>query len=71
MTQRGNLHEDPVAWLTYQFEFEFCAECGGDAGHHQAIPVLGNWFAFCLYGTEDGTRHPVIEKYRAEYEVTS
>lgn len=34
-------------FLTELFEFEYCAECGGDVGDHTARLVLGNWFAWC------------------------
>lgn len=43
----GNLSIPPAEWLKEQFEYEYCAECGGDAEDHDAIPFLGNWFARC------------------------
>jgi len=52
-------------WLAETFEYEYCEECGGDACHHKAIQVAGNWFAQCQYSrNEDGTLHPVIAAYR-------
>lgn len=33
------------------FEFEYCAECGGDWYDHEPWGVLGNWFAHCKVGT--------------------
>ena len=65
----SNLHTPPAEWLAEQFEFEYCAECSGDACHHTALPVLGNWFARCDYPpSEDATAtpHPVIAAYRVE-----
>jgi hypothetical protein len=54
-------------WLAELFEYEYCAECGGDSCHHTAVPFLGNWFAHCDYPlAEDGTPHPVIRKYLSE-----
>ena len=31
------------------FEFEYCAECGGDAEDHEVclVPGIGNYFARC------------------------
>lgn len=46
----SNLVIDPFEWLKDQFEFEFCAECGGDEYDHFAIPFLGNWLARCIDG---------------------
>ena len=43
----GNLHIEPERWLEEYFEYEYCAECFGDAEHHTAVPFLGNWFARC------------------------
>lgn len=55
-------------WLTDQFEYEFCAKCGGDAQHHTAVPFLGNWFARCECPCDDdGLMHPVVSRFRAEY----
>ena len=34
-------------FLTELFEFEYCAECGGDAPDHTPVPFMGNWFARC------------------------
>ena len=56
-----------VEWLAQTFEFEFCAECGGDARHHTAAPLLGHWFAHCDYPPlASGATHPKIRRYRAE-----
>lgn len=65
----SNLNEDPAEWLERQFEFEYCAECRGDACHHTAFPFMGNWFARCDFPpAEDdaATPHPVIVAYREE-----
>ena len=43
----SNLTTPAAEWLADLFEFEYCAECGGDACDHTAIPFLGNWFARC------------------------
>jgi hypothetical protein len=48
-------------WLKQLFEFETCGECGGDAKDHEAIPVMGNWFARCR------NRHPNDRK--AQYRM--
>ena len=43
-----NIHEiSPEQWLEELFEFEYCAECGGDVEDHDAIVFMGNWFARC------------------------
>lgn len=44
---QGNLIIKAETWLKEQFEHELCAECGGDAGEHTAVPMFGNWFARC------------------------
>lgn len=55
-------------WLLNQFECEFCAECGGDAQHHTAVPFFGSWFARCdCPSDDDGLMHPTISRFRAEY----
>jgi hypothetical protein len=38
----SNLQTPAAEWLAETFEFEYCAECGGDAEHHTAIPFMGN-----------------------------
>lgn len=43
----SNLDIPADVWLREQFEYEYCAECGGDAPDHDAIAFLGNWFARC------------------------
>jgi hypothetical protein len=42
--------ETPAEWLEDLFEFEFCAECGGDAEDHEVciVPGMGTFFARCL-----------------------
>ena len=42
--------ETPEEWLERLFEFEFCAECGGDAVDHEVciVPGIGTYFACCL-----------------------
>lgn len=63
-----NLKTRPDVWLRQQFEFEYCAECGGDTQHHTAVPFLGNWFARCDYPRDEKTEHvnPIIRRFRAE-----
>ena len=54
-------------FLAELFEFEYCAECGGDAQHHTPVIVLGNWFARCDYPPSAETgweQHPVIQEFR-------
>lgn len=36
-------------WLRRLFEYEYCAECGGDAEDHEVCLVLGNYFARCKH----------------------
>ena len=43
------MKETPSEWLERLFEFEFCAECGGDADDHVVSLVLGNYFAWCKH----------------------
>lgn len=60
----GNLNIPPEQWLKEQFEYERCSECGGDAEHHVALPILGNWFAQCKYPRdEEGELHIEIKRY--------
>ena len=42
--------ETPAEWLEDLFEFEYCAECGGDAEDHEVciVPGMGTYFARCL-----------------------
>lgn len=53
-------------WLTELFEYEYCAECGGDAEHHTVVPmILGLPFARCDYPPDaKGRQHPLIAAYR-------
>jgi len=41
--------ETPEEWLEQLFEFEYCAECGGDAEDHEVciVPGIGTYFARC------------------------
>jgi hypothetical protein len=43
------MKETPSEWLERLFEFEYCAECGGDADDHEVclVPGIGNYFARC------------------------
>ncbi len=57
--------ENGAHFLHELFEYEFCAECGGDAQHHTAVPFMGNWFARCdCPCADDGSLHPAIAQYR-------
>jgi hypothetical protein len=49
--------ETPAEWLDDLFEFEFCAECGGDAEDHEVciVPGMGTFFARCLRAGEAET----------------
>jgi hypothetical protein len=49
--------ETPDEWLEDLFEFEFCAECGGDAEDHEVciVPGMGTFFARCLRAGESKT----------------
>jgi hypothetical protein len=44
------MSETPEEWLGRLFEFETCAECGGDAEDHEVclVPGMGTYFARCL-----------------------
>ncbi len=46
--------ETPDEWLEELFEFEFCAECGGDAEDHEVciVPGMGTYFARCRRAAE-------------------
>jgi hypothetical protein len=43
------MSETPEEWLEQLFEFEYCAECGGDSEDHEVclVPGIGNYFARC------------------------
>lgn len=59
--------QTPEQFLAETFEYEYCAECEGDAQHHTVSLVLGNYFAWCDYPMSAETgweRHPVIAAYR-------
>jgi len=61
----SNLNVPAQQWLDELFQDSYCDDCGGDAQHHTAIPLLGNWFARCDFPpNEDGVRHPMIQEYR-------
>lgn len=49
------MDETPEEWLERLFEFEYCAECGGDAADHEVclVPGIGNYFARCLRADGD------------------
>jgi hypothetical protein len=49
--------ETPEEWLERLFEFEYCAECGGDAEDHEVclVPGIGTYFARCLRTALDTT----------------
>jgi hypothetical protein len=66
----SNLATPAAQWLAELFECEYCAECGGDAQHHTAVPFLGNWFARCNFPADDyaGTLHPTIATFRSGVE---
>lgn len=42
--------ETPADWLADLFEYETCAECGGDSQDHEVclVPGMGTFFARCL-----------------------
>lgn len=64
--------EEARAWLAKLFEFEYCAECGGDAEHHAVGPdPFGHEYAWCLFPPDDdtGERHPRIAEFRRLVEV--
>lgn len=53
--EAGAMDETPEEWLERLFEFEFCAECGGDADDHEVciVPGMGTYFARCLRRADD------------------
>lgn len=53
-------------WLAELFADELCAECGGDAEHHTAVPFFGNWFARCDHPWTDVGYDPIVVAWRAE-----
>jgi hypothetical protein len=55
------MDQTPEEWLAELFEFEFCAECGGDADDHEVclVPGIGTYFARC--------RRPVDEPAATEH----
>lgn len=69
--------QDPRSFLAELFEHETCAECHQDANGHQAIIVMGNWFAQCLpFLVDDGKDVqvgeivPTIGRFRTELEAS-
>lgn len=67
----SNLHIPPGLWLRDLFWSEYCDECGGDVQHHEAIPVMGNWFARCRFPSDErtGDMHPEVLDYRSTKEA--
>ena len=62
------MSETPEEWLERLFEFEFCAECGGDAEDHEVciVPGIGTYFARCRRSDEaetDGDGTPTIRRH--------
>lgn len=61
----GTIRQDgqtPEEWLTAQFEYEYCAECGYDAPKHQVIlSPLNHFFALCLEPLPDDLEDDQIE----------
>lgn len=57
---------DPEIWLQELFAGEYCAECGGDAEHHEACESPMGWFARCKYPMPDDSEewHPIIKAFR-------
>lgn len=53
------MNESPDEWLKRLFEFEFCAECGGDVEDHVVSVVLGNYFAWCKRSPFDDTTEEI------------
>jgi hypothetical protein len=49
------MDQTPEDWLADLFEFETCAECGGDAADHDVclVPGIGNYFARCRRSVEE------------------
>ncbi|MFO0887599.1 MAG: hypothetical protein U0790_00480 [Isosphaeraceae bacterium] len=43
------MDETPEEWLERLFEYEYCAECEGDAPDHEVciVPGMGTYFARC------------------------
>jgi len=57
-----------AAFLAELFQYELCAECGGDADAHQARPnPLGLWHAWCR-NTDDGETDEPAEGERRDEE---
>ena len=54
------MKESPDEWLRRLFEYEFCAECGGDAEDHEVCLVLGNYFARCKKSPFDDTNEEEV-----------
>jgi len=54
-----NMGETPEEWLGRLFEYEYCAECGGDAEDHVVclVPGMGTYFARCRTASVH-TTHP-------------
>jgi hypothetical protein len=59
-------------FLSELFEYEYCAECGGDADDHDAIIVMGNWFARCRHPLPDLPNNQItaeLERRHAQQEA--
>ena len=60
----GRTAED---FLNEYFRYSYCCECGGDAVHHTAILINGNWFVRCDFPPPANCeQHPVIAEFRAD-----
>lgn len=62
-TLNGQTFEE---WATGLFEFEVCADCGGDVVDHEPWIVMGNWFAHCknpvaFYAVPGDENHPATQ----------
>jgi len=57
------MKEPPEEWLERLFEYEFCAECGGDAEDHEIciVPGIGNYFARCKRTGSDTVTNNVVD----------
>ena len=66
------MSETPEAWLEQLFEFEFCAECGGDAEDHVVclVPGIGNYFARCLREDVASSSETRVRPHRNEHDTS-
>ena len=69
---RAMTRNEAKRWLAVLFEYEYCAECGGDACHHTAVAgPFGLPFARCDYPPaedDNATPHPVVAAYHLQRE---